>query len=90
MIKFLFEFMSCRFGDRLAVDSARGRKGLAPVGEIIFAAGRVLVKLFPEESYRPGLPRQELVSKDIIKTETQTRMTAFDFLFVETRRRGFL
>ena len=51
------------------------RKGLAPVGEIIFVAGKALVKLFPEEIIPPALPRQELVTNDIIKTMAGARLS---------------
>ena len=50
------------------------RKGLAPVGEIIFVAGKALVKLFPEDSYRSALPRQGLVPNDSIKTMADARL----------------
>ena len=51
------------------------RKGLTPVGEIIFVAGKALVRLVPEESYRSALPRQVLVSNDIIKTTASARLS---------------
>jgi len=44
------------------------RKGLTPAGEIVFVAGRVAVRLVPEENYRTAVPRQELVAGDIVKT----------------------
>ncbi len=51
------------------------RKGLTPVGEIIFVAGKALVRLVPEESYRSAVPRQVLVSNDIIKTTASARLS---------------
>ena len=56
------------------------RKGLTPVGEIIFVAGKSLVRLVPEESYRSAVPRQVLVSNDIIKTTA----SAPEGLMIET------
>jgi tetratricopeptide (TPR) repeat protein len=51
------------------------RKGLTPAGEIIFVAGNALVRLVPEESYRSAVPRQILVSNDIIKTTASARLS---------------
>ena len=58
-----------------ALDKPVERKGLTSVGEIIFVAGKALVRLVPEESYRSAVPKQELVSNDIIKTQTGGRLS---------------
>jgi tetratricopeptide (TPR) repeat protein len=49
------------------------RKGYSPAGEIIFTAGKVTIKLFPEENFRPALTGQELIPGDIIKTGNLSR-----------------
>ncbi len=58
-----------------ASDIVIERKGLTPVGEIIFVAGKALVRLIPEEIYRPAVPKQLLVSNDIIKTTAGARLS---------------
>lgn len=66
-------FLSIPFS--YASDEPIERKGLAPVGEIIFVAGRALVRLIPEEIYRAAVPKQILVSNDIIKTTAGARLS---------------
>ncbi len=56
------------------------RKGLTVVGEILFVAGRALVRLVPEEAYRSAVPRQGLVSNDLIKTTAGARLS---ILFID-------
>lgn len=51
------------------------RKGLTPVGEIIFVAGRADIRLVPEDNYRPAVPKQELVEGDIIRTGPGGRLS---------------
>ncbi|NWF51812.1 MAG: tetratricopeptide repeat protein [Nitrospirae bacterium] len=49
------------------------RKGYSHAGEIIFTAGRVIIKLFPEENFQPALTGQKLIPGDIIKTGNLSR-----------------
>ncbi len=59
----------------VAADKLLERKGHAPVGEVIFVAGKAMVRLVPEEQFRNAVPRQELVSGDIVKTGTGGRIS---------------
>jgi tetratricopeptide (TPR) repeat protein len=59
----------------LAADKLVERKGHVPAGEVIFAAGRAMVRLVPEEQFRTAVPRQELVSGDIVKTGAGGRLS---------------
>ena len=58
-----------------ASDKPVERKGFIPIGEIIYVAGKALVRLVPEESYRPAVSRQELVTDDIVKTAASGRLS---------------
>jgi len=66
-------FLSLSFS--YASDGLIERKGLTPVAEIIFVAGKAHVRLIPEEIYRPAVPKQMLVSNDIIKTTAEARLS---------------
>ncbi len=51
------------------------RKGFSPVGEIVFVAGKAVVRLVPEEMFRPAVSRQELVTEDMVKTAAGGRLS---------------
>ncbi|MGB9715752.1 MAG: tetratricopeptide repeat protein [Thermodesulfovibrionales bacterium] len=49
------------------------RKGYSSAGEIIFTAGKVMIRLFPEENFQPAIIGQELIAGDVIKTGNLSR-----------------
>ncbi|MFH1703296.1 MAG: hypothetical protein ABIB41_07695, partial [Nitrospirota bacterium] len=51
-----------------ASDQIVKRKGFTPAGEIVFIAGKVVIRLAPGENFQPAITGQELISGDIIKT----------------------
>ena len=51
------------------------RKGLISVGEIVFVAGKAVMRLVPEEIFRPAVSRQELVTEDMVKTAAGGRLS---------------
>lgn len=67
----LFSFISFSY----ASDEPIEREGQTPVGEIIFVAGKALVRLVPEADFRTAVPKQKLVSYDMIKTTLGARLS---------------
>ncbi len=58
-----------------AAEKRLERKGFSPVGEIVFVAGKAVVRLVPEEVFRPAVSRQELVTDDMVKTAAGGRLS---------------
>lgn len=65
----IFLFFSLSYGS----DQIIKRKGYNPAGEIIFTAGKVVMRLFPREDFQPAISGQELIAGDIIKTGPLSR-----------------
>ena len=57
-------FFSLSYGS----DQIVKRKGFTPVGEIVFIAGKVVIRLIPGEDDQPAITGQKLIAGDIIKT----------------------
>ena len=58
-----------------AAEKPLERKGFSPVGEIVFVAGKAVVRLVPEEGFRPAVSRQELVTEDMVRTAAGGRLS---------------
>ena len=58
-----------------AAEKPLDRKGFSPVGEIVFVAGKAVVRLVPEEGFRPAVSRQELVTEDMVRTAAGGRLS---------------
>ena len=62
-------FFSLSYGS----DQIVKRKGFTPAGEIVFIAGKVVIRFVLGENFQPAITGQELIAGDIIKTGTVSR-----------------